>query len=233
MGKMKVISIGELRAKVENLVDPYFKYEGNIPEEDKDSGQLKFYKDTLLVRNLALSTNSEVRFPKNRVHDFLKENIMVTKQECKDLVDPVANLDAYSKSIYAISTTTDKDGKTDKYTYVPKKGFSMFLLLEKAQSVVFEKFCTFYEDDMRDIPEEYEEEDEEKDKEEEQQQEAQIESDKEPFNEAAFLELFDQEHPKQAVPDEVVVDLDEDFDVEEERQGGNEEGEDDQKEEEE
>ena len=70
-----------------------------------------------------------------------------------------------------------------------------------------------------------EEEDEEKDKEEEQQQEAQIEGDKEPFNEAAFLELFDQEHPKQAVPDEVVIDLDEDFDIEEERQGGNEENE--------
>ena len=82
-----------------------------------------------------------------------------------------------------------------------------------------------------------EEEDEEKDKEEEQpQQEMQVEGDKEPFNEAAFLELFDQEHPKQTVPDVVVVDLDEDFDIEEERREENEEdeeGEDDQKEEEE
>ena len=92
------------------------------------------------------------------------------------------------------------------------------------------------EDEKGEEDEEEGENEEEEDKEEEQQNdieagnEGEDGKDKEPFNEEAFLEQYDQDHPKQPVPDEVVVDLDEDFDVEEEKQGSNEENEEDEEE---
>ena len=43
------------------------------------------------------------------------------------------------------------------------------------------------------------------------------------FNEEEFLQLYDQEHPKQPEPEEVKLDEDNDFDLEEEALPGNEE----------
>ena len=48
--------------------------------------------------------------------------------------------------------------------------------------------------------------------------EAKLDADGNPitFNEEEFLQLFDQEHPKVPVPEEVKLDEDNDFDLEEE-----------------
>ena len=63
-----------------------------------------------------------------------------------------------------------------------------------------------------------EEEEEEEAEEKKKQSEAKVDPEGNPvaFNEEEFLQLFDQEHPKTPVPDEVKLDEDNDFDLEEE-----------------
>jgi len=71
--------------------------------------------------------------------------------------------------------------------------------------------------------EENEEEKEKEEKENEKQSKKEEEEDNEVvegFNEEEWLQLYDQEHPKKEVPEEITLDVDGDFDVEEE--GGNE-----------
>ena len=53
------------------------------------------------------------------------------------------------------------------------------------------------------------------------------------FNEEEWLQLYDQEHPKKEVPEEITLDIDGDFDVEEEGNEGEKEGEEGEEEEEE
>ena len=80
--------------------------------------------------------------------------------------------------------------------------------------------------------EEEEEEEEGEDKAKKNNDDAKVDADGNPlaFNEEEFLQLFDQEHPQTPVPDEVKLDEDNDFDLEEEalpNEGEDEEGEED------
>ena len=79
-----------------------------------------------------------------------------------------------------------------------------------------------------------EEEEEEEVEEKPKKNEPKLDADGNPivFNEEEFLQLFDQEHPKQPEPEETKLDEDNDFDLEEEglpneEEEGEEEGEDD------
>ena len=79
-----------------------------------------------------------------------------------------------------------------------------------------------------------EEEEEDEEAEDKKKNEEKVDADGNPieFNEEEFLQLFDQEHPKVPVPDEVKLDEDNDFDLEEEalknEEGEEEEGEEDE-----
>ena len=83
---------------------------------------------------------------------------------------------------------------------------------------------------------EEEKEKEKEDKEKEKQSKKEEEEDNEVvegFNEEEWLQLYDQEHPKKEVPEEITLDIDGDFDVEEEGNEGEKEGEEGEEEEEE
>lgn len=59
----------EYSQRIKDKIQPYFKYETKLPKSEEHTGQLKFYTDNLLIRNLAVSTGIVVRSPKNKVFD--------------------------------------------------------------------------------------------------------------------------------------------------------------------
>lgn len=128
---------------IKDKIQPYFKYEGTVPKTEEHMGQLKFYKDNLIIRNLALSTGIRVLNPKETVFKYLDERILQVAsnpQQTIDFFDKKKNIEAYLKSVYHTYNIWQDELVEKVYT---TDCFSRFLLLERIKQVIEEEFLTY------------------------------------------------------------------------------------------
>ena len=126
--------------RIKDKIQSYFKYETKLPKSEERTGQLKFYTDNLLVRNLAVSTRVEFRSPKNKIFHYIDDTILQIKdnpQQVIDFLDIRKNIEAYNNSIYHKLS----DSLLEKACEM--ESFSMFLLLERVQQVVESEFLAY------------------------------------------------------------------------------------------
>lgn len=143
---MKTQGKRELRRQIKaykqeiiEMIEPYFKYTtGKMPKEDRYSGQLKCYKDELIVRNLAVSTDINMSYPLKKVTDYLEQNITLCDQDVIDFFDPEKNIRAYINSFYCCDWVP---AAVERYSL--QIDSPMFLLLEKVQKVMEQKFFAY------------------------------------------------------------------------------------------
>ena len=128
------------RERLQEMVNSYFKYTDIMPEEERNTGQLKFYEEKLLTRNIAVSTNQRVAFPQKKVYKHLNETIASCNREVIDFFDEEKNLEAFFDSPFVPDDLKKLKEIKGMEKIKLKEGPSKFLLLEKAQNEVEKQF---------------------------------------------------------------------------------------------
>lgn len=112
--------------------EPYFEME----DRKKNSGQLKFLKE-LMIRQIAVSTNVKVSFPKKRMKQYLEESILNLNCEGVNAIfNPQKNMEDFLDTIYCKVVMYRAELRKTEF---PNEGgipYPPYLLLQKTREAV-------------------------------------------------------------------------------------------------